>query len=537
MRIKIRKAGVLVSLIFSFSLGAEPLVSVRAWQFHTMNVPYVLNALKLAPNYDVNTVVFSHEMIGYASELLSGTDRGRKLNQLTAAAHAERLKVWIWVREFEQVPDRFTSNGVVRMDRPGFWEWVARRYDDLFVAYPDFDGLMLTFEESPYPIVDQGKFISSLPMPGRFTKLIDTIDEVCRRYRKDFVVRSFFYEPEQMQWFKEGYAKTDPHVMLQTKCETHDWDPFYPNDPLIGAFPSRKQIIEFDGSSEYTGKNRIPYTQPEYFERRWRYDLSKSGVIGYNIRVDHGGYDALHTPNEINIYAMWRFTQDPRVTGADIWKEWTTKRYGPAAAGEIEQALRPTFDIVNESFFALHFWITDHSRLPSFSYADEHLHSRTMAKWYPGEAKYKELEDRLARPDPETLEAILAEKDAAIAKAHSALRHLRNARAHISLEIGDDLDWRLSLAERTAIIWKLHAEALFGYKVLAAGHRVPGLAARVERDLRALESEARVSEQDARIGTDPPASAQEIRGFVADLKSRMAEIKAATQPADNPERR
>jgi hypothetical protein len=92
-----------------------------------------------------------------------------------------------------------------------------------------------------------------------------------------------------------------------------------------------------------------------------------------------GGFDALHTPNEINIYAMWRFTQDPRITAEDTWKEWTAKRYGPAAAPEIEKALRPTFDIVNLSFFALQFWITNHSALPTYSYADEHIHSRTMA--------------------------------------------------------------------------------------------------------------------------------------------------------------
>ncbi len=506
------------------SLPAEPLVARRAWQFHTMNLPYVLAGLKLAPSYDINTVVFSHEMIGYASELFNGSERGAQLVRLTDAAHAEKLKVWIWVREFENVPPRFLSNGIVQMDRPGFWDWVAGRYSELFTAYPTFDGLMLTFEESPYQIFNPARVASSLSMADRFARVIDTIDAVCRRFQKEFVVRSFLYEPQQMEWFKEGYAKTDKHVMVQTKCEPHDWDPFYPDDAMIGAFPGRKQIIEFDGSSEYTGKNRIPYTQPEYFERRWRYDLARPGVAGYNIRVDHDGYDALHTPNEINIYAMWRFTQDPHVTGADVWKEWTVKRYGKAAAPEIEQALRPTFDIVNESFFALQFWITNHSRLPSFRYADEHLHSRTMAKWYPGEAKYQELEDRLARPDPELLERILAEKDDAIARAHGALLHLRNAKAQLTPEQYDDLYWRLSLAERTAIVWKLHAEALFGYKALASDHRAPGLADRVERALAALKAEAGISEADPQIGAAPPASAAEIREFVADLEARMSKL-------------
>jgi len=503
---------------------SAPLVPIRAWQFHTLDQSYVLAGLKLAKQYDVNTVVFSHEMIGYASELFDGTGRGEKLKDLTAAAHAENLKVWIWVREFERAPDSFCEGGKIWIDRPGFWEWVAGRYDRIFKTYPDFDGLMLTFEESPYPIFNTAKIASALSMPDRFTKLIDTIDEVCRRYRKDLVVRSFLYEPEQMEWFRQGYQKTDPHAMVQTKCETHDWDPFYPDDPLIGAFPGRKQIIEFDGSSEYTGKNRIPYTQPEYFERRWRYDLGKPGVTGYNLRVDHAGYDALHTPNEINIYAMWRFTEDPRVTASDIWREWTAMHYGAPAAAEIEQALRPSFDIVNQSFFALQFWITNHSALPSLSYADEHIHSRTLAKWYPGQAKYTDLEERLARPDPELLEQILAEKDTAIAEAQTALQHLSNVKSRITPGQYDDLYWRLRLAERTAVIWKLHAEAMFGYKVLVAGHSVPGLPERVERALGALDKQAEVSAMDPRIGAAPPASAREIREFTADIRKRMAAL-------------
>ncbi len=338
-------------------------------------------------------------------------------------------------------------------------------------------------------------------------------------------MRSFLYEPQEMEWFKEGYAKTDKRVMIQTKCEPHDWDPFYPNHPLIGAFPDRKQIVEFDGSSEYTGKNRIPYTQPEYFERRWRYDLSKPGVVGYNVRLDHGGYDALHTPNEINIYAMYRMTEDPSVTAAQIWQEWTRKHYGEQAAAAAEQVLRPSFDIVNKSFYALKFWVTNHTRLPDYSYADSHLRLRTMAKWWPDEPRWKELEDRLEAPDPKLLEEILAEKDEAIAQADQALLDLRKAKPLLKPEQYDDLYWRLELLERTAMVWKLDAEAFFGLKVLEAGHNVPALKERVARALDALEAQARVSAADPLIGNAPPASAGEIRHVVADLRKRLNAVR------------
>ena len=101
------------------------------------------------------------------------------------------------------------------------------------------------------------------------------------------------------------------------------------------------------------------------------------------------------------------------------------------------------------------------------------------------------------------------------------MQHLQNAREGLTSAQYEDLYWRLALLERTAIIWKLHAEALFGYKVLAAKHQVPGLRERVDRALEALERQAKVSEADPRIGKDPPCSAQEIRVFTTDLRKRL----------------
>ena len=45
--------------------------------------------------------------------------------------------------------------------------------------------------------------------------------------------------------------------------------------------------------------------------------------------------------------------------------------------------------MVNKAYFPLKFWITNHSKLPSFGYADGHISSRTLAKWIPEEPAYK----------------------------------------------------------------------------------------------------------------------------------------------------
>jgi hypothetical protein len=79
-------------LALAASLHAAPLVPYRAWQFHKLDLPYVTSTMKLAKGYDVNTVVFSHDMIGYASQLFDGTDRGEKLRTVAKEAHANGLR-------------------------------------------------------------------------------------------------------------------------------------------------------------------------------------------------------------------------------------------------------------------------------------------------------------------------------------------------------------------------------------------------------------------------------------------------------------
>ena len=190
-----------------------------------MDPAYVIDALKRAPEYCINTVVYSHRMIKDVPELFDDPKRAGILTMLADEAHKYDLKVWLWLHELEGVPDRFMADGRVLMDKKGFWDWLVARYERLFTEYPIFDGIMLTFHETRYKIFNDYQVQSSLSKPKRFTRLINPIDNVCKKYDKDFVVRAFFYEPEQLQWFSDGLKVVHSQVMLQTKCMPHAWDP------------------------------------------------------------------------------------------------------------------------------------------------------------------------------------------------------------------------------------------------------------------------------------------------------------------------
>ena len=522
-----------LSVLFLAHFAAvEPLVEYRMWQFHKLDMEYVSNVMKRAPEYNVNAVVFAQELIDHVTQLYKTGDEGKevlneraaKLRKLARGAREIGLKSYLWIHELENVPERFIKNRKVQYDAPGFTEYLTDKYDRLFQDCPEFDGLVLTFHETRYKIFDNRQVQSALPMPDRFATLINTMDAVCAKYKKDLIVRTFLYQPIELEWVQQGLKKTHPRVIIHAKCVPHDWQPFYPHNPVIDAFPDRKLIIEFDCSSEYTGRNRIPYTSPEYFEYRWRYDLRKPGIVGYNARLDHAGYDAFYTPNELNLYTLYRLTEDPKITASEIWREWTVKNYGEKAAPFVEKALKPTFDCVNKALFAHKYWYTDHTALPSFGYADATISRRSTAKWFPDDPMLKETEKALNHPTPQYLEKILAEKDQAIALADESLMNLRMARPYLEDSKYDDLRFRLDRLRRITTVWKLHAEAFWGYKVLAEGHKVPGLKQRVQRAIEGLKYQAEISAKDPEIGNGIPGSEGKIKSVAEELERKLKSL-------------
>ena len=517
---------VLTAAQFSCAKPAASLAEYRMWQFHTMDVNYVSAVLKIAPQYNINAVVFSHGMNYAISDFADkGSMRSQQHIRLAKEAHQLGLKVYIWPHEFEKMPEKFLKNNVVQMDTPGLFEYITEKYDTFFKEFPEIDGIVLTFHETTYPVFSDAHVNSSLPKPERFARMINAIDEACVKYNKDFIVRTFLYQPEEYAWLTEGLQKTHSRVMVQSKEVPHDWQPYYPNGPDIGAFPGRKQIVEFDCSSEFTGKNRIPFTSPEYFEMRWRWDLTHPEVIGYNARIDHGGFDAVFTPNALNLYALYRLTEDPNIKAADIWKEWTVKTYGAKAAPYVEKVLRPTFECVKLAFFAKGFWYTCHSYLPLFGYAGGSITGRTTAKWVPNDPNLKKTEQLLVKPTPEFFEEILAQKDEAIALADEAKLNLRCAKPYLTPAQYDDLRWRLDLLGRVAQVWKLHAEAFWGYTLLEQ-RDIPGLRQRVQRAIDGLYAQAKISEQDPLIGSAPPASATEIKAAADELQTKLMKFRS-----------
>jgi len=265
-----------------------------------------------------------------------------------------------------------------------------------------------------------------------------------------------------------------------------------------------------------------PYPHPEYFQMRFDYAL-KHDMYGYNTRIDVGSYyNALGTPNEINMYTLYRLADNPETTADEIWNDWAVSKYGEADAPYAIEALKRAFDISNKMYYTLGLWITNHTSFPSFNYAEGHISLRTIAKWID-EPKYHKLKNDLNNPYPELLEKILAEKDTAIALCRKSLIDLEKGKQFFHPKDYEDLHWRFMLDLNATIIWKYFNEAFFGYKTLV-NHPSTALRSRVVRSLDALDQWADI--QETEFGEDIlPGNPRCIRSFVREVRKKLESMK------------
>lgn len=156
--------------------------------------------------------------------------------------------------------------------------------------------------------------------------------------------------------------------------------------------------------------------------------------------------------------------------------------------------------------------------------------SVTRTKWEPDNLDLKETESVLNNPTLEYLEVILKEKDEAVSLADMSMGYLQQAKPDLTQEQYDDLFWRISLLGRVTRIWKSHAEAFWGYKILEQGHAVAGLRERILRSLDFLDQQADISEKDPQIGNIIPGSASNIRQVARELRQRMDKLGPQEKP-------
>ncbi|MGH7957552.1 MAG: hypothetical protein ACREH8_11155, partial [Opitutaceae bacterium] len=241
-----------ISLAGARAADSSPF-ALNGWQFHDYNMPKLEEAVRRAPDYGVNFFIFSHHFFwspeaflassddldpknppAYLNDLkLGGEFELRKgwhgdMRKIAAMATERKIPYYIWLHEFNDMPKRFLKDNVLQMDDPGLFPFLEDRYNRLLKILPDTAGFVITFHESDHRIFRNSQVASSADVSERIYRVLKFFHDFLQRHNKQLIVRNFFYEPLEMEYFKEALNRLPDDIISMSKDTTHEFHPFYP---------------------------------------------------------------------------------------------------------------------------------------------------------------------------------------------------------------------------------------------------------------------------------------------------------------------
>jgi hypothetical protein len=515
---------------------------VRGWTILSDRETDDLAVIAAAPAYAIDHLELSHQVVMDLNELRDEKKRAL-VNRLTEAAHAAGIQeVVVWdhaLYALSYYPERFRTgpNGTIDLDDPTFWIWLKQDYRDMLDRVPAVDGIVLTFIETGARAERQHSRVLVTPQEKLAAVVNAVADVVIGERHLNLYARTFAYTHEEYRNIIGAIDRFRPEVRLLMKETPHDFFLTHPNDFFAGTI-ARPTVIEFDAAGEFNGQGQIASTWPEYVLGRARDLLRRPHVVGYTARTDrYGGSRIVGHAAEIDLYALRRVVEDPRISAARVSDEFITKRYGAAARPFVRRAFANALDIVESSLYTLGTNVANHSRLDYDGYASSYARhvsgkwieppvahvrhgvNRDLHYWKdvvnhlappwtkaPGGAQWNEVpwvkETGWIQPgeqmDEATLRMVMTEKHWGVTKAEESLRAIDAGRAALR---PDDYRELHALFERTLLTARLHeavAGAYFGFRVWTRGSsfRTPLVTRTVRTGLR-----------------DIPAIAEAIRAF------------------------
>jgi hypothetical protein len=530
--------------------AGSPPFPMNGWQFHDYNLPKLEEAIRRAPGYGVNFLIFSHELFRSVEAFLASDDdadprhptpavqalhKGENfriipgwksdLRHLGDLAAKQGLAYYLWVHEFDDLPARFIKGGRVDMDDPALFPYLEQRYERLLAAMPGAAGFVLTLHESDLRVFRNTHVASADDVPTRIRKVSRLLYDVLKRHGKQLIVRNFFYEPLEMEYFAAAIAALPDDVIIMSKDTAHEFHPFYPWDPLHGKVGKKRQIIEIDLGVEKAWDGHGAYAQTDYIRRvvlRAR-ETHVTGLVG---RARLGWDQPFEDSHEVNLYAFSRFLADPDLAVDRVLGDWAGRRYPARAAPYLARAFARTEMINHRGRWHLGYWLTKEigREWGDYAYVYSRVLQRSRFKWTHDPAD-KALEEKLYHPDEATLRRALAEKDEVVAEVAAALGDLRQASRYLTAAQLGPLREDFRFLEDAALLQREWIRAYFTHRMFI-DHPTPELRRAMEAAIAKLEQLERTP--GVSYGANPGTGRRyNIDVFVRELRRRSADVPAA----------
>lgn len=428
--------------------------TMNGWQLHEYNLPKLAEAIKKAPEYGVNFLIFSHELFDNMQTVLDNPKWLRDVQAVGAMADKQGIPYYLWCHEFDNVPDRYrikqeidpadprlSAAGIwfsfrlgkpVNMDDPALREYLTQRYETLFAKFPNAAGVVLTLHESDNKVFRNSEVLSKLSVPDRIVWVTRLVYDVAKKHRKQVILRNFFYEPREMQYFAEAIAKLPDDIILMSKDSVHEFHPFYPPDPMHGDVGKKRQIMECDLGVEKAWSSEGHYAQTDYI-RKYLARARDKGMAGAVGRCRLGWDKPFEDSHEVNLYAFSRLMQDPGLSVDTVLNDWAAKRYNAEAAPYVASAMKRTEFIQHHGRWFLGFWLTRGigAEWGDYTFYFNHLLLRSRFKW-TNDPVDKAQEQAMYHPDAAMFARLVNDKEEVIKQTRDSMADLRKADRYLT---------------------------------------------------------------------------------------------------------
>ena len=310
----------------------------------------------------VNQVQLSHDLMMNLFEVRDSS-RMKLVRRLADLSHDSGIgEVCVWdhaLYDTDYYPSEFhyPGTGLLDLDRPGLWEWIADDYRSMLSRCPFVDGVVLTFIESGARVEEQ---FSGMSASERLAKVVSTVSEVvCREFGKKLWLRTFAYTQEEYDSIVDCFSLVEWYegMGLMVKDAPHDFFLTHPVNQYIGRL-GHPTLVEFDACGEYSGQGVILNTLPDFFASRWNEVKDFEDVVGWVARTSRkGDTEITGTPTEVNIYALMHSGSD------DISGSYLTIRYGRRAAKRLRRIFEESRDVLDGTMYMMGLSTSHHSEL------------------------------------------------------------------------------------------------------------------------------------------------------------------------------
>ena len=193
--------------------------------------------------------------------------------------------------------------------------------------------------------------------------------------------------------------------------------------------------------------------------------------IGVVSRVQRGSDHALHTPNEVNLWAVKRLVEDINTPLTTIWNEFIESFYGVSLGDPgqavLKEILEDTFPIRRKSHYVLGIWALEKSSdFPDAPVLDQFNDRGKMPKWDPD---WQGVWDSLDEPNEQTLRLIWQEGTESVVMSEQSLAKLLQLETVLDAEQFQDLQRRLTHQTLAARAWRGIDIILFARRAKAPG--------------------------------------------------------------------